>query len=187
MPKRQRVPLPRRAPCPNSSFLTPDALLSQIQRNMSWPTKSPITRSVSYTGHPMRTSPQLSFHNSLFSAKSSSTYFILTNQVTHHKVRIVHRTSHAHLALTLLPQLLIFCQVKFNTYYLDKPCHLLQSLYCTPYAHLATTLLSQLLIICQVWFNIFCPPSTNNTINRSHYQVHMFLGPLLTRRVRFLP
>ena len=35
MPKRQHVPLPRRAPCPNSSFLTPDALLSQVLCNMS--------------------------------------------------------------------------------------------------------------------------------------------------------
>ena len=135
----------------------------------------------------MRTWPQLPFHNSLFSAKSSSTHFILTNQVTHHKVRIVHWMSHAHLAPTLLPQLLIFCLVKFNTFYLDKPSHPLQSLYHTSYAHLAPTLLSQLLIFCQVWFNTFCPLFTNNTINRSHYQVHMFLGPLLTRRVRFLP
>ena len=135
----------------------------------------------------MRTSPQLSFYNSLFYAKSSSTHSILTNQVTHHKVRIVHRMSHMHLALTLLPQLFILCQVKFNTFYFDKPSHSLQSLYRTPYAHLAPTMLSQLLIFCQVWFNTFCPPFTNNTINRSHYQVHVFLGPLLTCRVRFLP
>ena len=35
MPKTQRVPLPRHAPCHNSSFLTPDALLSQVQRILS--------------------------------------------------------------------------------------------------------------------------------------------------------